>query len=146
MFQAGIFTNGMSIPEEDRQSVLQLAADLDRTWDSRDAQKFAALFDDNGDFRFQDGMWIHGKDAIEGFWGQVVFPNLPEGMRHISITKQVRFVSDNVAIGDGTLRLVKSVEGQDQVHLETEGTVLAVKKDGHWHISAIRLAVLSSGQ
>lgn len=145
MFQAEMVTNGMSIPEEDRQSVLQLAADLDTTWDSRDARGFAALFDDNGDFRFQDGLWIQGKDAIERFWGKEVFPNLQEGMRHISITKRVRFVSDNVAIGDGTLRLVRSMEGQEKVYLETEGTVLAVKKEGHWRISAIRLTVLSPG-
>jgi len=145
MFQAEMVTNGMSIPEEDRQSVLQLAADLDTTWDSRDARGFAALFDDNGDFRFQDGLWIQGKDAIERFWGKEVFPNLPEGVRHISITKRVRFVSDNVAIGDGTLRLVRSMEGQEKVYLETEGTVLAVKKEGHWRISAIRLTVLSPG-
>jgi uncharacterized protein (TIGR02246 family) len=145
MFHVEMVSNGMSIPEEDRQSVLQLSADLDRTWDSRDAREFAALFDDNGDFRFQDGLWVQGKDAIEGFWGQEVFPNLPEGMRHISITKRVRFVSDNVAIGDGTLRLVRIMEGQEQVYLETEGTVLAVKKEERWRISAIRLTVLSSG-
>ena len=145
MPQTEMVTNGMSITQEDRQSVLQIAADLDKTWDSRDARGFAALFDDNGDFRFQDGLWIQGKNAIEGFWGQEVFPNLLEGIRHISITKRVRFVSDHVAIGDGTLRLVRSMEGQEQVYLETEGTVLAVKKEGRWRISAIRLTVLSSG-
>ncbi len=143
MSQMEMVTSGMSIPQEDRQSVLQLATDLDRTWDSRDARAFAALFDENGDFRFHTGLWIQGKDAIESFWGQGVFPDLSAGMRHISIIKRVRFVSDSVAIGDGTLRLVESMEGQERVHLEAEGTVLAVKKDGRWRISAIRLAVLS---
>lgn len=57
-------------------------------------------------------------------------------------TKRVRFVTDNVAIGDGTLRLVDLMEGQERVHLETEGTVVAVRKDGRWYISAVRLTVL----
>ena len=64
-------------------------------------------------------------------------------MRHVVITKRVRFVADNIAIGDGTLRLVDLTEGQERVHLETEGTVLAVKKNALWYISAVRLTALA---
>jgi len=145
MSEVEIVSDGPGIPQEDKGAVLQLPAELDRTWNERDAQAFAALFDEDGDFRFHTGLWIQGREAIERFWGEEVFPTLPEGMRHIVTPRRVRFVTDDVAIGEGTLRLVEHVEGQERVHLETEGTMLAVKREVHWHISAIRLAALVAG-
>ena len=137
-----VFANGLIIQEADRQSVLQLATELDKRWNQRDARAFADLFETDGDFRFHTGTWIKGRGCIEDFWRDMVFPGLPEGMRHVVTTKRVRFVTDNVAIGDGTLRLVDLTEGQERVHLETEGTVLAVKKNARWFISAVRLTAL----
>ena len=139
-----VVLGGLTISEEDKQSVLQLAMELDRRWNQRDAGACADLFEIDGDFRFHTGAWIKGKASIEAFWRGEVFPGVPEGMRHVVITKRVRFLTDNVAIGDGTLRLVDVSEGQEQIHLETEGTVLAVKKNARWYISAIRLTALAS--
>ena len=138
-----VVASGLIIQEEDRQSVLQLATELDRRWNQRDARAFADLFETDGDFRFHTGTWIKGKGSIEDFWRGEVFPGLPEGMRHVVITKRVRFVTDNIAIGDGTLRLVDVGEGQERVHLETEGTLIAVKKNARWYISAVRLTTLA---
>jgi hypothetical protein len=59
--------------------------------------------------------------------------------------RQVRFVTQDVAIGEGTIRVVEYVKGQERVHLETECTVLAVKRGVHWLISAVRLAILVAG-
>ena len=134
--------SGLTIQEEDKQSVLQLATELDRRWNERDARAFADLFELHGDFRFHTGSWIVGKGSIEDFWRGQVFPGLAEGIRHVVTTKRVRFVTDNVAIGDGTIRVVDQMEGQERVHLETEVTALAVKKDGRWYISAVRLTAL----
>jgi uncharacterized protein (TIGR02246 family) len=137
-----VVVSGLTISEEDKQSVLQLATELDRRWNERDAKAFADLFEPHGDFRFHTGFWIVGKESIEDFWRGQVFLGLGEGMRHVSTTKRVRFVTDNVAIGDGIVRIVDLVEGQERVHLEAEVTALAIKKKGRWHISAIRLAAL----
>lgn len=142
MDEIEVIANGVIIQEEDKQSVLRLATELDRRWNERDAKAFADLFDVDGDFRFHTGSWVRGKVSIEDFWRGEVFPRLPEGMRHVVTTKCVRFVTDNVAIGDGTLRLVYLIEGQERVHLETEGTLLAVKKNARWYISAVRLTTL----
>jgi hypothetical protein len=83
------------------------------------------------------------KGSIQDFWERMVFPGLAEGMRHVVTTKRVRFVTDNVAIGDGTLRLVDLTGGQERVHLETEFTALAVKENAGWYISAVRLTALA---
>lgn len=137
-----VVTSGLTIQEEDKQSVLQLARELDRRWNDRDAEAFADLFELNSDFRFQTGSWIVGKRSIEEFWRNQVFPGLAEGTRHVVTPKRVRFVTDNVAIGDGTIRVIDLTEGQERVQLTTEVTVLVVKKDGRWYISAARLAAL----
>lgn len=139
-----VVVSGLTISEEDQQSVLQLATELDRRWNERDAGAFADLFETDGDFRFHTGSWIKGKAAIEDFWRRQVFPGLADTMRHVLVPKRVRFVRDNVVIGDGTLRLVDVGEGQERVHLETEGTLLGVKKNARWYISAIRLTTLAS--
>ncbi len=138
-----IISSGLIIQEEDKQSVLQLATEIDRRWNERDAKAFADLFDEEADFRFHTGSWIRGKAAIEDFWKSQVFPGLPEGMRHTHIPKRVRFITDNVAIGDGTLRIVNIIAGEEQVHLETEASLLVVKKNARWYVSAIRLTALA---
>jgi uncharacterized protein (TIGR02246 family) len=140
-----VVTSDQTISEEDKQSVLQLATELDMRWNERNARAFADLFTPDGDFRFHTGIWIVGKDAIEKFWHDQVFAGLPPSFRHEVTIKRVRFVTDNTAIGDGTIRIVEMIEGQERVHLDTQATAFGAKKDGRWYFSAVRLAVLSPG-
>ena len=128
-----------SISDADQQAVFQLTVALDKNWNQRDAQAFADLFEEDADFRFFSEAWLKGKDEIQAFWSGEVFPGLPETMRHVIQIERVRFVAENIAIGDGTLRFVNVIEGQEQVHAERQGTLIAVKKDGRWCISAVRL-------
>jgi uncharacterized protein (TIGR02246 family) len=137
-----VVTSGLTIQEEDKQSVLQLARELDRRWNERNAGAFADLFEPYSDFRFHTGFFIVGKKSIEEFWRTQVFPGLAEGVRHVVTARRVRFVTDNVAIGDGNIRVIELMEGQEQEHLATEVTVLVVKKAGCWYISAARLSTL----
>jgi uncharacterized protein (TIGR02246 family) len=138
-----VVISGQAVSEEDKQSVLQLAAELDRRWNEHNARAFAELFTPDGDFRFHTGIWIVGKDAIEKFWHDQVFAGLPLGFRHEVTIKRVRFVTDNIAIGDGTIRIVEKTEGQERVHLDTEATAVGAKKDGRWYFSAVRLTVFA---
>jgi uncharacterized protein (TIGR02246 family) len=143
MSEVEVISNGTNISQEDKEAVLQLPVEIDRTWNERNAHAYAALFDADGDFRFHNGQWIKGRKAIEQYWGEGVFPTLPKGMRHISTPRSGRFVTDEVAIGEGTIRLVEQVDGRERVHLEAECTLLAVKKNARWYISAVRLAALA---
>jgi len=138
-----VITSGLTIEEEDKQCVLQLATELDRRWNEGNAKAFADLFTPDGDFRFHTGAWIVGKDSIEKFWRDQVFAGPPQGLRHVVAIKRVRFVTENIAIGDGTVRIVSTIEGQERVHLDTEGTAVAVKKDGRWYFCAVRLTALA---
>jgi len=134
-----IFLSDKTIPQEDQQAVLQLAAQLDQRWNQRDAKAFADLFEADADFRFFSGAWVKSKAAIETFWKNEVFPGLPSSIQHRSLIKRVRFVSPHLAIGDGTLRFVDDSSGQEQIQSEREATLIAIKKEERWLISAVRL-------
>lgn len=137
--------SGLTVAEADQQSVLQLAVQIDGSWNRRDAAAFADLFVPDGDFRFYSGPWIRGRAAIAAFWQNEVFPGLPESMRHSILIQRVRFVTEHVAIGDGLLRFVDVSAGSERILLERDGTLVAVKQNGRWLISAIRLAALAPG-
>jgi uncharacterized protein (TIGR02246 family) len=62
-----ILTWGRDIPEEDRQAVLRLLTEVDRAWNRRDPEAYAVPFYEDAGFRFHDGLWIEGRDAIRGF-------------------------------------------------------------------------------
>jgi uncharacterized protein (TIGR02246 family) len=128
-----------SISEEDIQAVFQLTKELDKRWNQHDPAAFADLFENDADFRFYKGDWVKGKTAIESFWKGEVFPSMPEIVKHRIIVKRVRFVSPNLAIGDGVLQFVDSSGGTEYIQVEREGTLIAVKKGGRWIISAVRL-------
>lgn len=138
-----LVVSGLAVTEEDQRAVLQLARELDRRWNQRDASAFADLFVDDGDFRIYTTAWLKSKAAIEDFWEKEVFPGLTDSMRHVITTKRVRFVTNDVAIGDGILCLVDSSEMQEQVLVEREGTLILVKRDARWYIAAARLATVA---
>jgi len=135
--------NGLIITEEDKLSVIHLATDLDKSWNERNAGAFAELFAPDSDFRFHTGVWIIGKDSIEKYWRDQVFAGIPQDLKHESTIKRVRFISDNLAIGDGTIRIVSLIEGKERLHLDSEVTAVAIKKDGRWYFSAVRLTALA---
>lgn len=145
MDQAEIVASSVNFQEEDKKSVLQLTVELDEAWNNRDAQAFAALFDEDADFRFHTGEWIQGKDAIESFWGEEVLNQVSEEMRHKVSPHRIRFITDEIALGDGTVRVLERLEEEERVHLEAHGTMLATKKENRWYITAVRLTLLTKG-
>ena len=134
-----IIISDPSVIEEDKLAVFSLTKELDERWNQRDSSAFAELFEDDADFRFYTGNWVKGKPAIETFWKGEVFPGMPESFKHLVVVKRVRFVSPELAIGDGTLRFIENVGEEIEVKAEREGTLIAVKKDNRWYITAVRL-------
>ena len=128
-----------SITEQDIWSVKQLTAELDKRWNQRDAEAFADLFDSDADFRFYTGPWVKGKEAITSFWNGEVFPGQSASTRHVIGIERIRFVSADLMIGDGNLRIVDQVDGKEQILADRKGTLIAVKKDKAWFIAAVRL-------
>lgn len=97
------------------------------------------MFETDADFRFYSGPWVKGKEAIASFWNGEVFPGLSESARHVIGIERIRFVTADLMIGDGNLRIVDQVDGQEQILADRKGTLIAVKKNEAWVIAAVRL-------
>jgi hypothetical protein len=63
-------------------------------------------------------------------------------MKHMITPNRLRFVTEDVVIGEGVVKIVDRSGEEETVHLDTQGTLLAVKRAGRWLISAVRLVEL----
>ncbi len=125
--------------EQDIETLLKISSNLDYAWSRCDASAFAGLFDREADFSFLDGELIQGQEQIEQYLKNKVFKRSSEFRWQSSFMKKIRFITDDVAIGDGKIRVVEKSGSEEQVWLEANVTVISVKKGDDWFISALRL-------
>ena len=121
----------------------KLVEDFDRAWNERDAESLAELFSEDADFQFHNGLLVRSRKRIKRFYTEKVFPTLPEGMKHISHSARVRFVTDGVLIGDGRVELVDESESDPdkRVQQRLKVTTVLVKKGDRWRFTAVRVMV-----
>jgi uncharacterized protein (TIGR02246 family) len=122
---------------------LPIAEKLDAAWNSRNAKAMAQLFEEQADFQFDSGAMLHNREEIENTYAESIFPEMPEPMRHKANVRNVRFIKDDVLIGDGDIELYDPTETdlQKKVHIKMLCTSILVKENGAWWISAVRLMI-----
>lgn len=121
-------------------AIKQLALDLDAAWNKYDAVAFSALFLDDADFQYWDGVVLKNRKEIEQYYSTKVFKNMQPGMQHTSSLQRIRFVKKNVVIGDGTLVITREgAPENEKPGLSALFTSIAQKKNGQWKIAAVRL-------
>jgi uncharacterized protein (TIGR02246 family) len=126
-------------------AIKQLAHDLDAAWNKYDAVTFSALFLDDADFQYWDGVVLKNRNEIEQYYSTKVFKNMQPGMQHTSTLQRIRFIKKDIVIGDGTLVIThEGASENEKPALSALFTSVAQKKDGQWHIAAIRLMFPSS--
>jgi uncharacterized protein (TIGR02246 family) len=126
-------------------AIKKLALDLDAAWNKYDAVAFSALFLDDADFQYWDGVVLKNRIEIEQYYSTKVFKNMQPGMRHTSTLQRIRFVKKDIVIGDGTLVITREGAGENEKPaLSALFTSVAQKKNGQWHIAAVRLMFPSS--
>jgi uncharacterized protein (TIGR02246 family) len=123
--------------------VTQVAIKLDANWNNRDAKGFASLFTDDADFRFQNGLWVKGRKAIEEYWRENVFSLMRPSAKHTTVPSRIRFLSDSIVVGDGKLIISDLLDGEEKTLLDGEGTMILQKKNQEWLITGIRLSILT---
>jgi uncharacterized protein (TIGR02246 family) len=121
----------------------QLVSSFDTAWNTRNPEALADLFQEGADFQFYYGLMLRGRKRIKKFYTEKVFPNLPEGWRHITRSFKARFLTDSVAIGDGKVDLVDENEADENKRLQRriKVTSVVVKEGGRWLFAAVRLMV-----
>jgi uncharacterized protein (TIGR02246 family) len=126
-------------------AIKQLSLELDSAWNRHDAVAFSALFFDDADFQYWDGVLLMDRKEIEQYYRTNVFKNTPADMRHKGTLQRIRFIKKDVVIGDGTLVIFqKGAAENEKPALSALFTSVARKKDGKWQIAAVRLMFPSS--
>ena len=123
------------------ETSIQLIEDFDRAWNERDAEALAELFTEEADFQFYYGLMVRGREKIQKYYRDKVFPYLPEGQKHVTKSPRVRRISDGVLIGDGRVDLM-DIDEKDPVKAvqkRLKVTSVVVKVDGEWKYSAVRV-------
>lgn len=123
----------------DRAAIRSLGVELDDAWNSRDADTLAGLFCHDADFRNAAGLMLRGREEIRRHYTAEVFPTLPVGLLHETIPAHIRFVTPDVAVGDGEVRLFEEDSEAVEYPPLLVSSVL-VKEEDRWLISAVRLA------
>ncbi|MGC9349666.1 MAG: SgcJ/EcaC family oxidoreductase [Anaerolineae bacterium] len=130
-----------------------LSAAMDEAWNARDAAAMAALFEPEADFTFHNGLHVHGRDAIERFWSDRVFPRTSPSARHLGKVTGARFVTEHVAVGTADFMIYDAtmanaaVAGraggipEGAVHLRTRALGVAVRREGVWRYTVVQLWV-----
>jgi uncharacterized protein (TIGR02246 family) len=120
---------------------VQLASKLDTAWNNRDVETFTSLFQSDADLQFYNGLMVRGKKLIKRFYSKSVFPNLHEGLRHLTKSIRIRLLTDTVAIVDAKVDLVDEAEDDDKKRVQRKllTTTVIIKEDERWWISAVRI-------
>ncbi len=120
-----------------------IALEGDTAWKNRDADSLAALFHSEADLQFYNGLILKGRKRIRKYYAKKVFPFLPEGLRHVTKSRNVRLLTETVAIGDSDVDLVDENEEQEEkrVQRRLKVTTVVIKENGTWQIAAVRMMI-----
>lgn len=127
-------------------AIKQLSLDLDAAWNRHDAVALSELFLEDADFQWHTGDVLKNRKQIEQYFSMSVFKDMPMDRRHTSTLQRIRFLRPDIAIGDGTVVVSRvGAPENEKPSLSVLFTSVAQKKQGHWHIAAVRL-MLTKGQ
>ena len=124
---------------QDEAQVRKLIPAFTDAWARSDAEGLAWLFTPDGDLVIPTGQVMSGRDAVGAFYASV-FAAGYRGSKGTGEVERMRFIRPDVVVGDGTWSITGAHDKQGKATPEERGvfTFVAVKRDDHWHISALR--------
>lgn len=73
-------------------------------WNKHDAKALASNWSENGDYTEPDGRTVHGREAVEKLFA-IEHGSVFKDSRLTLIVERVRFITDDVAVADGSYEL-----------------------------------------
>lgn len=116
----------------DESAVRALYRQLLDSWNSRDADNFAALFTEDGYSIGFDGSQLLGQGEIASTLHQI-FANHPTAP-YVSKVREIRLLNPNVAILRAVVGMIPPGQTTIAPALNTIQTFVAQKRDGTWRI------------
>jgi uncharacterized protein (TIGR02246 family) len=105
---------------------------LDR-WNSGDASGMAELLSANGNVVGFDGSQMNGRAEMAATLGKIFAEHATAA--YISIVREVRFVSDDVAILRAVVGMVPPGKADINPAVNAVQSIVAVREDGEWRIA-----------
>ena len=120
------------VDTSEESAVIALYRQLLDCWNRRNADEFAALFDENGSVVGFDGSMMNGAAEIRPILGQI-FADHPTAA-YVSKIREVRFLAPNVALIRAVAGMIPP--GQVEINPATNAvhSLVAAKQDGRWRI------------
>lgn len=121
----------------DPSVIHELGIDFDAAWNARDAAAVGGLFLDDADLQVPRGDMFRGREQIEQYYTSA-FANMPPDRRHSITFQHVRFLTSEVAIGDGPALILRAGAAADEEpYLRVLFTSVARNQHGQWRIAAL---------
>ena len=119
--------------QDDEKAIRAVVEAFTKAYNAGDAKTAATLFLANGELVNEEGESIQGQAAIEHVFNDI-FQAHPKSQIQVSI-QSIRFVSDSLAIEDGTTTVTRA---SDQPVVRNRYTVVHAKQDGKWRMASAR--------
>ena len=139
LFAFSQFALSQSQVNNDQAEIRSLIPEFVAAWDRADANALATLFAQDGDLVIPTGNVFSGRQTIAGFYSSV-FASGYKGSKGGGEIMRLRLVGSDVAVGDGTWSITGAHDKEGREELPERGlfTVMAIKQEGKWRISALR--------
>jgi uncharacterized protein (TIGR02246 family) len=121
---------------EDRATPEELYRQLHERWNSRDAEAFAALFEDEGHVIGFDGSEMHGRAEIASELARIFSDH--ETAAYVAKVRDVRFLTPELAVLRAAVGMVPAGKTELNPDVNAVQTMLAVRDTGMWSIALLQ--------
>lgn len=123
--------------QSDEDAIRRMTFDAVRRLNQGDLTAIRDFWDENADYVGIDGRFLHGRDALETFFAQLIKVGAGEETGTI---EQVRFIASDLAIVDGswTITDARDANGNRLPPIRGRGCEFVQKKRGRWRFVATR--------
>lgn len=123
-------------PSADEAAVRELARALLRSWNARDAARFAACFTEDGVVVGYDGTVVEGRAQITAQLSDIFRQAQPPA--YIATTQRVRLLSESVAVLRGIGGMYSPLDMTINPMLNATQIIVALKQDGVWRAASVQ--------
>jgi uncharacterized protein (TIGR02246 family) len=123
----------MTNPSQKELLVRELYRQLLQAWNQRDAQKFAALYEEDGNQIGFDGSQINGRAKIKAHLSRI-FANHATAA-YISLVQEVRFLNAETAILRAVAGMIPHGSADINPAVNAVQSVVAVKRENQWKVA-----------
>lgn len=126
------------------RDIEQFLAEVEASYDRRDAHALAALHHSNARYTTLAGGEAVGREALEAYF-PIIFEASPDDIESETIFRQIEEITPELAVIDTRIQHYRT-QDNTRAPVSIEGfTTVATKEDGRWVIAAVRGALVPKG-